>query len=465
MKLYLIKSEDISIFDYIKREYAPSFLDENNLESKNVLFILDGYDNLVVNQNIVTDLLMRKTFRNSTIIITARHLQAPPLNLFTNAFDIVGLKQSDVKGFLTTMSRLQQTESIFKIDLDTHPLGSMLTTPLYLWIYVGFGEHLHENVALLSRTLFYKRVVNGILNKAIYRLNKLHSECEDGLNRLRKIAFECLLKGQYYFSEDLTEVEKNLGYLKIVPISYVKENYETEYKFIHSTFLEFLGAQYIVKHHGSNICATLKRVVDHPLVITFICGLLTNSDQLKAVFDMFVPKCRELGDNENEHDTNHYGLQAIAEIVDIDLRLINTAWIGKVQKKVTLSCSDCSHFCELGLYRMVTMSRPEIYTPIQRVIRFVRHHYYNLKKFTLRYSHDNVVNTLGQCNIMHEILKFSNCNVLGVSHYMSPEVWGYIKAYYGTCRSTKRSSPGLCPGRIYVTGLVNWTIIVNNYLL
>ena len=475
VKLYLVKSEDTSIFDYIKREYAPSFLDQNNLDSKNVLFILDGYDNLVANQDIVLDLLKRKTFRNSTIIITARHLQAPPLNLFTNAYDIVGLKQSDVKGFLTTMSRLQKTDSIFEIDLDTHPLGSMLTTPLYLWIYVGFGEHLHENVALMSRTLFYKRVVNGILHKAIYRLNKLHSECENGLNRLRKIAFECLSKGQYYFFEDLSEVEENLGYIKkavkIIPTGYVKEDDETvhytiiKYKFIHSTFLEFLAAQYIVKHHGSNICATLKEVGGYPLVITFICGLLTDSDQLRAVFDMFVPHCREPEDNENEHDTNHDGLQAIAEIVDVDLSTIHTAWISKVQKKVTFSCSDCSHFCELGLYRMVTMSHPEIYTTLQRVIRFVRHHYYNLKKFTLRYSHDNVVNTLGQCNIMHEILRFSNCNVLGVSHHMSPEVWGYIKAYYGRCKKKKQSSPGLCPHRIYVTGLVHWTVIIEITLL
>ena len=175
---------------------------------------------------------------------------------------------------------------------------------------------------------------------------------------------------------------------------------------------------------------------------------------------MFVPKCRKLEDYENKHDTNHYGLQAIAETVDIDLSSIHTAWIGKVQKKVTLSCSYCSHLCKLGLSWMVTMSRPEMYTPIQRWIRFVRHHYYNLKKFTLRYSHDNVVNTLGQCNIMHEILKLSTCNVLGVSHRMSPAVWGYIKAYYGTCRRKERTSLGLCPERINVTGLVPWTAIL-----
>ena len=72
----LIQPDDKSIYDYLNRELLS---DVGNIcdviKALKVLFIVDGYDELHGNQNVVEDLLAKHVSPKSTVILTTRYGQ------------------------------------------------------------------------------------------------------------------------------------------------------------------------------------------------------------------------------------------------------------------------------------------------------------------------------------------------------------------------------------------------------
>ena len=135
IKVNLIQPDDKLIYDYINNELLS---DVENIcdviKDLKVLFIVDGYDELQGNNTVVKDLLAKHVCPQSTVILTTRYGQTPALKYFSNGFGITSLSSNDVHTFLSKLPR--STDAIHpQIDLDTHPLGAILSTPLFLWFY------------------------------------------------------------------------------------------------------------------------------------------------------------------------------------------------------------------------------------------------------------------------------------------------------------------------------------------
>ena len=152
IKVNLIQPDDKSIYDYINNELL---FDVDNIcdviKDVRMLFIVDGYDELRGKENVVEDLLVKRVCPQSTVILTTRDGQTPALKYFSNGFGITGLSSDDVQTFLSKLPRSTDA-TLTQIDLDTHPLGVILSTPLFLWFYYLLGEEVFKGVDVSSRT-------------------------------------------------------------------------------------------------------------------------------------------------------------------------------------------------------------------------------------------------------------------------------------------------------------------------
>ena len=178
IKVNLIQPDDKSIYDYINRELL---LDVDNIcdiiKNLKMLFIVDGYDEIRGNKSAVEDLLAKHVCPQSTVVLTTRYGQTPALKYFSNGFGIASLSSDDVQKFLSKLPRSTDA-TLTQINLDTHPLGAILSTPLFLWFYYLLGEEVFKGVDVSSRTSLFTHIVDGILYKASNRLNKTAAECK-----------------------------------------------------------------------------------------------------------------------------------------------------------------------------------------------------------------------------------------------------------------------------------------------
>ena len=133
------------------------------------MFIVDGYDELRGKTAVVEDLLAKRVCPQSTVILTTRYGQTPALKYFSNGFGITSLSSDDVQTFLNKLPR-STNATLTQINLDTHPLGAILSTPLFLWFYYLLGEEVFKGVDVSSRTSLFTHIVDGILLKASERL-------------------------------------------------------------------------------------------------------------------------------------------------------------------------------------------------------------------------------------------------------------------------------------------------------
>ena len=100
IKVNLIQPDDKSIYDYINNELL---FDVENIcdviKDLKMLFIVDGYEELLGKQNLVEDLLAKHVCPQSTVILTTRDGQTPTLKYFSNGFGITSLSSDDVQTF------------------------------------------------------------------------------------------------------------------------------------------------------------------------------------------------------------------------------------------------------------------------------------------------------------------------------------------------------------------------------
>ena len=363
IKVNLIQPEDKSINDYIHRELLP---DVDNIcdviKDLKMLFIVDGYDELCGNKTVVEDLLAKHICPQSTVILTTRDGQTPALKYFSNGFGITSLSSDDVQTFLSKLPRSTDA-TLTQINLDTHPLGAILSTPLFLWFYYLLGKEVFKGVDVSSRTSLFTHILDGILHKAADRLNETEAECKKAVEMLEEVAYKCLCDDKLNFDKPLSDLSVKLGLVKQSQ-SHLNLKLHTTYTFTHKSLAEYLAARYIVKHTAKytsllrnifnqtdHVVALLSKIpeVQDPerrhasLVLYFMCGLLTREDQLMSLCKTFLPVVT----SEDSH--KHLSLQCAAEVQ-------MTKSLAHVMRKrvcTYVMCDrECNQYCTLGIKRL-----------------------------------------------------------------------------------------------------------------
>ena len=290
-----------------------------------MLFIVDGYDELKRNKFVIDNVLSKHIYPQSTVILTTRYGQTPALKYFSNGFGITNLSSDDMQTFLSKLPR-RTDATLTQINLDTHPLGAILSTPLFLWFYYLLRVEVLKGVDVGSRTSLLTHTVNGILHKATDRLNITEAECKKAVQMLEEVAYKCLCDGKLHFDKPIGDLSANLGLVKQSQ-SHLLLKAHTTYTFTHKSLAEYLAARCIAKHtakHTSLLKNMFKQTDHHvvallfkipelqdperrqtSLVLYFMCGLLTREDQLVSLCKAFLPVVTPEYD---AHDT-HLSLQ------------------------------------------------------------------------------------------------------------------------------------------------------------
>ena len=353
IKVNLIQPDDKSIYDYLNRELLS---DVGNIcdviKALKVLFIVDGYDELHGNQNVVEDLLAKHVSPKSTVILTTRYGQAPSLKYFSNGFGITSLSSDDVQTFLSKLPKSTDA-TLTQIDLDTHPLGAILSTPLFLWFYYLLGEEVFKGVDVSSRTSLFTHIVDGILHKAIKRLKKSEAECREAVEMLEELAYKCLCDDKLHSDNPLSDLAANIGLVKQSQ-SHLKLKSHTIYTFTHKSLAEYLTARYIVKQTDCDVVAMLNKIpeVQDPerrqasLILYFVCGLLKKEDQLMSLCEAFLP---EVTSKEEDSHSRHLGLQCFAEMTQAES--LTHVMRKRVSEEVRCEVA-CNQYCALGIKQL-----------------------------------------------------------------------------------------------------------------
>ena len=353
IKVNLIQPDDKSIYDYIHRELLPdvdSICDV--IKNLRMLFIVDGYDELNGNSDVVNDLLAKHVYPQSTVILTTRYGQTPAIKYFSNGFGITSLSSDDVQTFLSKLPRSTDT-TLTQINLDTHPLGAILSTPLFLWFYYLLGEEVFKGVDVSSRTSLFTHILDGILHKASKRLHKTEAKCKEAVELLEELAYKCLCDDKLHCDKPLNDLSADLGLVKQSK-SHLQLKSHTIYTFTHKSLAEHLTARYIVRQTDCGVVALLNKIpeVQDPerrqasLILYFVCGLLTSEDQLVSLCETFLPEVTSA--TEDSH-TQHLGLQCCAEMTESESlthvmrkRVHEEVWCERL----------CNQYCVLGITRL-----------------------------------------------------------------------------------------------------------------
>ena len=353
IKVTLIKPDDKSIYNYIDRELLS---DDGNvcdvIKDLRMLFIVDGYDELRGNIKVVEKLLTKCVYPQSTVILTTRYGQTPALKYFSNGFGIASLSSDDVKTFLSKLPRSTDA-TLTQISLDTHPLGAILSTPLFLWFYYLLGEEVFKGVDVSSRTSLFTHIVDGILHKASVRLKKTEPECREAVEMLEELAYNCLCDDKLHFDKPLSDLSSHLGLVKQSQ-SHLKLKPHTTYTFTHKSLAEYLTARYIVKMSIGDLNAMLSKIpeVQDPerrqasLVLYFVCGLLTSEDQLMSLCETFLP---EVSSRVSGTHAEHLSLQCALEVQMTG----SLAHVIKKRVRDMVQCNrECNQYCALGIKQL-----------------------------------------------------------------------------------------------------------------
>ena len=351
IKVNLIQPEDKSVNDYINRELLSDVHNIYNvIKDLRMLFIVDGYDELRGNKNMLEHLLAKQVCPQSTVILTTRYGQTPALKYFSNGFGITSLSSVDVQTFLSKLPRSTDA-TLTQINLDTHPLGAILSTPLFLWFYYLLGEEVFKGVDVSSRTSLFTHIVDGILHKASDRLKKTGAECREAVEILEEVAYKCLCDDKLHFEKPLGDLSSNIGLVKQSE-SHLRLKSHTTYTFTHKSLAEYLTAKYIVHRLDCDLIVMLFKIpeVQNPdrrqasQVLLFVCGLLTEQHQLMSLCGTFIPEVTS-GDSHAQH----LGLHCAAEMTQVEL----PTHVLKKRVCEEVECrGECNQYCALGIKRL-----------------------------------------------------------------------------------------------------------------
>ncbi|WP_039455429.1 NACHT domain-containing protein [Candidatus Jidaibacter acanthamoebae] len=255
--------------------------------SKNTLFILDGYDEIIslvatAEGSRITQLLTQiLTNTNNIVIITSRptcrirQIEGTPVNI-DEELQNIGFTSENIKNYINKFMSPYKSKEIISFLESNKGIWGITHIPINLELICYAWEDLSRDKSYTSSRL-YKEISGKLLkrylvkekNKQFFReeaeeigLNEW-DECKELVLKLEELAIEGMRKNEIVISKEvvLQVLGRHIG--EILKIGIIKSIGE-EVHFIHLTFQEYFAARYIarsIEEVGSERYAEAERLI------------------------------------------------------------------------------------------------------------------------------------------------------------------------------------------------------------
>ena len=261
--VFLIHARDIkdSLFDCIYENLLPEDFSVNKEDfhdyvikhQKEILFIIDGYDEMTnLHNQVLTKLVQKHIMPHCTVLLTSRPQHALSLlKYFDSHFLVKGYSGAHMSEFISKYAATLDLPLTTFVDLlkrlDSYSsLKDVCRNPLNLIFMCILCEE-KQGILPYTRTEIYEEIIELLKQKASVRLDRPLKDFQDTLNDICRIAFEGLKENVFSFNSKLFKSEKlsaSLGFLaKEVPTSRLRMI--NSYTFTHKSFQEFFAAKHV----------------------------------------------------------------------------------------------------------------------------------------------------------------------------------------------------------------------------
>ncbi|ELT89197.1 hypothetical protein CAPTEDRAFT_189875 [Capitella teleta] len=247
-----------SVADIIRTHLLPSDCGittshlKEILEAKNVLLIVDAFDEACLDNQLLDQLIVGKIVKHKTLLLTSRrNFLRNKLMYFHSTFAVEGYNMDEQLKHVRRYAEEKKIDSAqFEPMLKEENVHDLCDNPLNLTLLCMLHEE--DTHSLNNRTEVYSSIQDIIKRKASVRMDLTPTEIEDSFLRpLYKLAYEAHQKNESVLRENdfknvSCDVEKvcQVGFLtKELTISRLRE--ETRYGLSHKTFMEFFTAKHI----------------------------------------------------------------------------------------------------------------------------------------------------------------------------------------------------------------------------
>ncbi|KAB7503969.1 NLR family CARD domain-containing protein 4 [Armadillidium nasatum] len=350
-----------SLQQYVREELLPSYFETEKFEKvwdyckrheKEILFVLDGYDELErPDKGEIQNLMKNKDFPESKVVVTSRpnFLQDWEKKIVVSGFGQLQIMEFIGKYFRAIGNEncghsfrkiIEKDEKYWK--LAKRPLFCVLLCMLYITGDVGESLPERQSDIMLQIILCLIKWNRKDSGNASIDFDSLPQEYEKPFNNFGKLCLDALKTEKSRFSDQ--EVHKVDGFeSKLKQLGFLFNDNEShalgERKFwkpVHQTFLEYLGAFYIAKHtrecKGCKECKSYNLVFQRSHeVLKFCVGILNNKayrvldgERFPVLWKLPVIKILQL---LREAEPKPENCQAVAKLLDQNIIEISTSEI------------------------------------------------------------------------------------------------------------------------------------------
>ncbi|ELU15240.1 hypothetical protein CAPTEDRAFT_195773, partial [Capitella teleta] len=231
----------------------PSRQLEELLQVKNVLLIIDAFDEASTENEMLHQLIEGKRLKHKPLLVTSRpNFLENKLRHFESTFTVEGYNNRERLEHVKRYAEHQRIDPMPFISMfKEESIPDLCSNPLNLTLLCMLREE--DTQLRITRTALYTSIHRIIRQKAGERMHLTEAEVEESLLRpLYQFAFEAHQKNETVVREKDSKKVKNfqriceVGYLtNEVIISRLQK--EVRFQFTHKTFLEFLTAKHIAE--------------------------------------------------------------------------------------------------------------------------------------------------------------------------------------------------------------------------
>jgi hypothetical protein len=336
--------------------------------SNQVLFLLDGYDEL--NTNTESAKVIRQLLQNPDwyMIVTSRSTTNIPVD-FDSILETIGFTDENITVYIHQFFKdnQQQARIIHDFLKNNFSIYGLAHTPIFLELICSVFEKDLPPENSMTMTALYQRVEAKLWERAVRKITTKneHELCgkltkeqrEDQTNircYLRSLAFYSVKQNHYMIpEEDLEEIlhkvygdeifdEEMIAYLKDVLFPgflhsrHINEHHK-HYYFSHLTFQEFFAARYLVE------CLLSKEAEAIETATKFI-RKHKYEQRLQYVF-WFAVGLLNSAANHNNKKSNQNGITALNQFFDVFFQAPRDL-IGNYEALFLMRCLEEGHMLE-----------------------------------------------------------------------------------------------------------------------
>ena len=324
-----LSSTSYSLIDVVEKEYFSNSLSEkekqmlkNQLDRFKVLWLLDGYDEIIQNVPSHLQCLFEQMLKTPHHIVTSR----PYSNTLSNKvqMEITGFTDSNISKYMTQFfdqikeelddasSQGQKCLEFLKMNPRIWGIAHIpvnLELICSIWSNTNWSETTHMTIAALydDMTMWIcRRYLEKKSNTIEMTKKQLYEYCNKELTFLETLAFDATVKNKVLIRKELLQkvIEDTecsfQAFRQILNIGIIK-SYETaatgsqveldkHHYFVHLSYQEYFAARHLCKalkdppdQRVIGLIQTHKYDRHFSLMLTFASGLLNNADDYAAL--------------------------------------------------------------------------------------------------------------------------------------------------------------------------------------